>query len=252
MDNYNKGITLIALIIVIIIMLILVGVTVNVALNGELFIKTKQASNRTNDEVLRERIISYVIGAISEDGMFEFEKFRNNICKLDGEKEYFGDNTVIGKKYEVDINGRITPVTLIEMTKEESKKIYLETNSSGKITNCDMIGRKLEIPYKVEDELITVIGYRSMSQDGTIIWGDPTYLDIIISYGIKTIEDKAFYKNTYIKSIEIPKSVNKIGVEAFAGCSNLEKIVIKKEIGSLDLTNSGLTEEQINSIIWEP
>ena len=99
MDNYNKGITLIALIIVIIIMLILVGVTVNVALNGELFIKTKQASNRTNDEVLRERIISYVIGAISEDGMFEFEKFRNNICKLDGEKEYFGDNTVIRKKY---------------------------------------------------------------------------------------------------------------------------------------------------------
>ena len=46
--------------------------------------------------------------------------------------------------------------------------------------------------------------------------------------------------------------MNKIGVETFAGCSNLERIVIKKEMGSLDLTNSGLTEEQINNVIWEP
>lgn len=252
MNNYNKGITLIALIITVIIMLILVGVTVNVALNGELFIKTKQASNRTNDEVLRERIISYVIGAIGEEGMFEFGIFRSDISKLDEEKEYFGDNTVIGKKYEVDINGNITPVTLIEMTKKEAEKNSIITNSSGKITNCDSSIKKIEIPYKIGDELITVIGYRSMSQDGTIIWGDPTYQDITISYGIQIIEDKAFYKNTCIKSIEIPKSVNKIGVETFAGCSNLERIVIKKEMGSLDLTNSGLTEEQINNVIWEP
>lgn len=248
----NKGITLIALIITIIVMLMLVGVTVNVALNGELFTKTKEASNRTNDEILRERIISYVIGAIDENGIFQFEKFRNDISTLDEEKAYFGENTVVGKRYEIDINGNITPVTLIEMTKEESKRFYIETNSSGKITNCDSSSKKLEIPYKVGEELITVIGYRSMAQDGTIIWGDPTYQDIIISYGIQTIEDKAFYKNTCIKSIEIPKSVNKIGVEAFAECSNLEKIVIKKEIESLDLTNSGLTEEQINSVIWEP
>ena len=50
----HNGITLIALIITIIVMLILVGVSVTVALNGELFIKAKEAGNRTEDEMERE------------------------------------------------------------------------------------------------------------------------------------------------------------------------------------------------------
>ena len=44
--KYNKGITLIALIITIIVMLILVGVSVNVAINGGIFTKAKEAATQ--------------------------------------------------------------------------------------------------------------------------------------------------------------------------------------------------------------
>ena len=50
----QNGITLIALIITIIVMLILVGVSVTVAINGGLFIKVKDASNRTEQEMEKE------------------------------------------------------------------------------------------------------------------------------------------------------------------------------------------------------
>ena len=253
MYKNNEGITLIALIITIIVMIILVGVTVNVALNGGLFTRTKEASIMTSDEALRERLIPYIVGSIDENGTFHVEKFRDDISTLDEEKEYFGNNTVIGKKFEVDINGNITPVTLIEMTKGEANRGGISTNSNGKITNCDPIGTdEVKIPYKIGDEFITIIGYRSMSMDGTIIWGDPEYKDFVISYGIQIIEDNAFYKNVEIRTIEIPKSVEKIGTNVFTGCTNLEKIVKRKQKDSLDLINSGLTQEQIANIIWEP
>ena len=53
--KYNKGITLIALIITIIVMLILVGVTVNVALNGGLFDVAKQAASGMSMAQIQER-----------------------------------------------------------------------------------------------------------------------------------------------------------------------------------------------------
>ena len=50
----QKGITLIALIITIIVMLILVGVSVTVALNGNLFETAKEARGRTNNALVAE------------------------------------------------------------------------------------------------------------------------------------------------------------------------------------------------------
>ena len=59
----QTGITLIALIITIIVMLILVGVTINVALNGGLFEKAKNAKEQTQKEVEKEELISVTLGA---------------------------------------------------------------------------------------------------------------------------------------------------------------------------------------------
>ena len=56
MKNEN-GITLIALIITIIVMLILVGVTINVALNGGLFEKAKNAAIQTELEQIKEQLV---------------------------------------------------------------------------------------------------------------------------------------------------------------------------------------------------
>ena len=50
MQNKNKGITLIALIITIIILLILVGVSINLAIKGDLFGSAEKAVSGTNDK----------------------------------------------------------------------------------------------------------------------------------------------------------------------------------------------------------
>ena len=64
----QKGITLIALIITIIVMLILVGVTINVALNGGLFDKAKNAGQLTQREVDKEYLLSLITGTLSNTG----------------------------------------------------------------------------------------------------------------------------------------------------------------------------------------
>ena len=53
----QKGITLVALIITIIVMLILVGVTINVALNGGLFKKAKEAVIKTEVQQIEEQLM---------------------------------------------------------------------------------------------------------------------------------------------------------------------------------------------------
>ena len=55
MENKNKGITLIALIITIIILLILVGVSINLAIKGDLFGSAEKAVSGTNDKVAQEQ-----------------------------------------------------------------------------------------------------------------------------------------------------------------------------------------------------
>lgn len=55
MQNRNKGITLIALIITIIILLILVGVSINLAIKGDLFGSAEKAVSGTNDKTAQEQ-----------------------------------------------------------------------------------------------------------------------------------------------------------------------------------------------------
>ena len=66
----NNGITLVALIITIIVMLILVGVTINLALNGGIFQKAKNASVQTQKEVEREQLINAMTGGYNNNGSF--------------------------------------------------------------------------------------------------------------------------------------------------------------------------------------
>ena len=63
----NKGITLIALIITIILLLILVGVSINLAIKGNLFGSAEKAVSGTNDKVAQEqtRVDEFSIQLIS-------------------------------------------------------------------------------------------------------------------------------------------------------------------------------------------
>ena len=77
MQNRNKGITLIALIITIIILLILVGVSINLAIKGDLFGSAKKAVSGTNDKVAQEQ--TRVDELMGELGRVEEQQRQDNL-----------------------------------------------------------------------------------------------------------------------------------------------------------------------------
>lgn len=107
-SNQQKGITLIALIITIIVMLILVGVTINVALNGGIFGKAKDAAKLTQIEADREELLLAVVVAIGTDGKVDFDYLDKNLPN----NKWTGSNgTYTSPKnntFVVDANGKIT------------------------------------------------------------------------------------------------------------------------------------------------
>ena len=50
------------------------------------------------------------------------------------------------------------------------------------------------------------------------------------SYKVTKITDKAFYKNTKLKTVTIPSTVTEIGNKAFYGCRKLTKVTIPKNV----------------------
>lgn len=49
-------------------------------------------------------------------------------------------------------------------------------------------------------------------------------------YKVTKIDDKAFYKNTKLKSVDIPQTVTEIGSKAFYGCKKLTKVTIPGKV----------------------
>lgn len=50
------------------------------------------------------------------------------------------------------------------------------------------------------------------------------------NYKVTKIADKAFHKNTRLKTVTIPSTVTEIGNKAFYGCSKLTKVMIPKKV----------------------
>ena len=75
--NKQNGITLIALIITIIVMLILVGVTINVALNGNLFGKAETATRETEEKAILEEMLAMM--EITDEGKFAYDTIIANM-----------------------------------------------------------------------------------------------------------------------------------------------------------------------------
>jgi len=77
MQNRNEGITLIALIITIIILLILVGVSINLAIKGNLFESAEKAVSGTNDKTAQEQ--TRVDELMGELGRVEEQQRQDNL-----------------------------------------------------------------------------------------------------------------------------------------------------------------------------
>ena len=120
MQNRNKGITLIALIITIIILLILVGVSINLAIKGDLFGSAEKAVEGTNDKTAQEQTrVDELMGELDkvekqQKEQEEAEKQKNLLGKRVTENTKYVSNgktawipkgfTVSGIKSEQSIN----------------------------------------------------------------------------------------------------------------------------------------------------
>ena len=117
MQNRNKGITLIALIITIIILLILVGVSINLAIKGDLFGSAQKAVNGTNAKVEEQQTaVDELMGELDEvEKEIEEQQRQDNLpgTRVSENTKYIRDGktawipkgfTVSGIKSEQSIN----------------------------------------------------------------------------------------------------------------------------------------------------
>ena len=132
MQNKNKGITLIALIITIIILLILVGVSINLAIKGDLFGSAEKAVSGTNDKTAQEQ--TRVDELMGELGRVEEQQRQDNLpgTRVTEPTEYKEGNktaiipagfTVSKAEGETTIDGGLVIYLINDKTDEEIKNL---------------------------------------------------------------------------------------------------------------------------------
>ena len=128
----NKGITLIALIITIIILLILVGVSINLAIKGDLFGSAEKAVSGTNDKVAQEQ--TRVDELMGELGRVEEQQRQDNLpgTRVTEPTEYKEGNktaiipagfTISKAEGETTIDGGLVIYLINDKTDEEIKNL---------------------------------------------------------------------------------------------------------------------------------
>ena len=144
--NYEKGITLIALVITIIVLLILAGVTLRIVMNGGIINKSQTAVNKYTEESAREKlsvaVLSYKMGTLTgEAGEDDGKKtFKQYVEEIGGELKETTDTTykvrldgydfiIKRDNYEITSNGQTTGETEQPETPEVKK--YTVTINKG-------------------------------------------------------------------------------------------------------------------------
>ena len=128
----NKGITLIALIITIIILLILVGVSINLAIKGDLFGSAEKAVSGTNDKTAQEQ--TRVDELMGELGRVEEQQRQDNLpgTRVKENTKYVSNGktawipagfTVSKAEGETTIDGGLVIYLINDKTDEEIKKL---------------------------------------------------------------------------------------------------------------------------------
>ena len=129
----QNGITLIALIITIIVMLILVAVTINVALNGDLFKQAKSASEETQKQADKEILYSAVAGSIDATGELNADNLETNVenigFDITGDDFPYTCESPKGNIFYIDKNGNIKDKldTLSSLNEIDENKLYKVT-----------------------------------------------------------------------------------------------------------------------------
>jgi len=111
---------------------------------------------------------------------------------------------------------------------EESEAVHpaleweIADDQTIRITGFTGDTKKLVIPGSIEGKPVTVIGEEAFKNNKTLN-------TVVISNGVKQIEDGAFYGSGVVH-VQLPGSVASIGWEAFEGCTALESINLPDSI----------------------
>lgn len=240
MGKFNKGITLIALIITIIIMLILATVTIKIASDSGLFTNAEKTSKITSTEVAREKALNIVMKYYdAENGKIEEDiSFLNDLKDIDGVYTVTPEDTIgpwivrmkSGDIFKIEQNGTIGNI--------------LSTDDPIEIaTNTIRIG---DFVYKIEDEEnrnVRIYGYRDgitnydnlyLCYSNPITKGNITIPETIdinnIKYNVIGIGVYAFSNCSSITSVTIPGCVPYVSSASFYNCSSLKKVVLNEGI----------------------
>ena len=189
--NYEKGITLIALVITIIVLLILAGVTLRIVMNGGIINKSQTAVDKYTEESAREKlsvaVVSYKMGVITgEAGTGEKQKTLNDyVSEIDGQLSEAEDS----KYYEVELDGYLfwvdketleiiskgpsnpTPPTEIRFSSDNTNKAYIGEEKTFKLELTPPNASKKFLKWSVDNEEIATIknGVLTGKQEGTVI-----------------------------------------------------------------------------------
>ena len=232
----QKGITLIALVITIIIMLILVTVTISISLNGGLFGYAKRAVKETNQALTEEEMLAN--GMVKIDGVWykSMDEYLKNptittVPEVDeGKWDYIhnGDGTITLTKYNGTETDLIVPNRYegYVVTKVQSDKLELEYNEGY---DADVLVANSEcynIMGKASENTTNIKSVKI--SDGIEIGTMAFYLidsleSVEIGEYITRIRRSAF-QQTNITKLEINSSVEKIDLQAFLNCKNLEVV----------------------------
>ena len=128
----NKGITLIALIITIIILLILVGVSINLAIKGDLFGSAEKAVSGTNDKTAQEQTrVDELMGELGrveeqqrQDNLPGTRETENTKYVSNGKTAWIPAGFTVSKaEGETTIDGGLVIYLINDKTDEEIKKL---------------------------------------------------------------------------------------------------------------------------------
>ena len=247
-QNTNRGITLVALIITIIVLLILAMVSIRLVMNGGIIGRAERGTEAYTEAEVKEKIqLAYSelqMAQYSGDNLSETEFLRQRLEAqgLTGATvEVTNDGwniTYNGKEFTLSKTGTVAQVEPIDWdTVIANAQKHPEQSSTNNEIGIDMYGNPVnmdlwDIEYNETDKTCSTgkamgskrsVGYKGDIVDGKIIGEIPQYIKKSNDTYTMTALLYAFTDTQIISSPKIPKTITDM-TYTFAGCNKLKNV----------------------------
>lgn len=249
----NKGITLIALVITIIVLLILAGVTI-ATLTGDngILTKTNNAKAETERAGEDEKLKLAIMGSYGLDGKLNLEDLKRNLTEqgisYTDSSGFPLTATVNGESIEIKEDGKqekLFNATEWDKTATPEDCFIWESNIPGEDGYNTIIGytsnltsyTKVRIPSRCQRIRGRVGQEPEDEQVGRVFFTGVEKIEIPNT--VEEIGMYAFWSGVHgleysLKEVTIPSSVTSIGHRAFCNCKNLKSITIPNSVMNIE------------------